>query len=193
MKLFSLILSAAILLVVNSGYAQDEMPAHIKDHITYPALDFHEWVGVMPIKDAAMRYNPELDYKVALDLYGKMNDSTQIHAVILEVARTYNLLRANGVPAEKIQMAAVIHGGIVRAILKEEQFQKDYKVPNPNLAAIKALEDLGVKFYVCGQSVVFNNISEESISPLVKLTISAKTTFISLDQMGFSYLNLSND
>jgi len=192
MKLFLLILSAAILLVVNSGYAQDEMPAHIKDHIIYPVLDFHEWVGVLPIKDAAMTYNPELDYKVALDLYGKMNDSTEIHSVILEVARTYNLLRANGVPADKIQMAAVIHGGLVRAILKEEQFQEDYKVSNPNLAAIKALEDLGVKFYVCGQSVVFNNIPQENISPLVKLTLSAKTTFIALDQMGFSYLNLSN-
>jgi len=176
-----------------SALAQDDLPPHIKENITYPVLNFHPWVGVMPVEGPAMKYNPDLDYKIALDLYGRVKDSTTIHSVFLEVARTYNLNIANGVPADKIQIAAVIHGGLVQAILKEEEYQIKYGQSNPNLAAIKALEEVGVKFYVCGQSVGFNNLSAEKITPMVKMAVSAKTTFITLDQMGYSYLNVSDD
>lgn len=192
MKLFFFALVSLFLLKTTIANCQDDMPPHIKDYITYPALDFHPWVGVMPIKDPAMGYNPDLDYNIALDLYGKMGDSTEILPVLLEVGRTYNLNIANGVPAEKIHISAVIHGGIVKGILKDEEYQKKYGVSNPNLKAIEELEKVGVKFYTCGQSVAFNNIPQENISPLVQVAISAKTTFITLDQMGFSYLNISN-
>lgn len=176
-----------------SVFAQDDMPPHIKDHITYPVLDFHPWVGVLPVENPAMTYDSELEYKIAIDMYGRVKDSTAIHSAFLEVARTYNLNIANGVPPEKIKIAAVIHGGLVQAILSEEKYKEKYTVSNPNLMAIKALEEVGVKFYVCGQSVGFNNIPAANITPMVKLAISAKTTFITLDQMGYSYLNVSED
>ena len=178
---------------VTKSFAQDILPPYIKEVITYPVLDFHRWVGVMPVQDPVMKYNPELDYKIAIDLYGKVKDSTAIHPVILEVARTYNLNIANGVPAEKIQIAAVIHGGLVQAILTEEGYHEKYGLPNPNLNALKELEEVGVKFYVCGQSMGFYNLKNDNITPIVKMAISAKTTFITLDQMGYSYLNVSED
>ena len=95
------------------------LPPPIKESITYPALDFHPWIGVMPVEDPVMTYVPTITYRVALDLYGTMKDFSAIHPAILEVGRTYNLNIANGVPAEKIQIAAVIHGGLVQAILNE--------------------------------------------------------------------------
>tara|TARA_R110002020_G_scaffold108231_1_gene250894 strand:+ start:24356 stop:24865 length:510 start_codon:yes stop_codon:yes gene_type:complete len=169
------------------------MPNHIKDKITYPVLDFHPWVGVIPISNPVLSYDSSIDYKVALDLYGRVKDSTAIHPVILEVARTYNLHVENGVPAEKIQIAAVIHGGLVQAILSEEEYQKKYQTGNPNLVALKALDGVGVKFYVCGQSMGFYNLLQEHITPLVKLAVSAKTAFVTLDQKGFTYLDVSAD
>lgn len=193
MKRFFYPLFLLILLNYSGVFAQGEMPDHIKEKITYPVFDFHPWVGVMPVSNGALPYDSTLDYKVALDLYGKVKDSTAIHPSILEVARTYNLNIANGVPADKIQIAAVIHGGLVQAILSEDEYQKKYQTTNPNLVAIKALESAGVKFYVCGQSMGFYNIENESITPMVKMAISAKTTFITLDQMGYSYLNVSDD
>jgi intracellular sulfur oxidation DsrE/DsrF family protein len=193
MKLICLSFLLICTFTVAESFAQENMPPHIKENITYPVLDFHPWVGVMPVEDPVMKYNPQLDYKIAIDLYGKVKDTTAIHPVILEVARTYNLNIANGVPAEKIQIAAVIHGGLVHAILTEEDYQKKYGQSNPNLAALKALEEVGVKFYVCGQSMGFNNLKTLNITPMVKMAISAKTTFITLDQMGYSYLNVSED
>lgn len=193
MKLFFYSLLSFILLSFTGSFAQNGLPPHIKDHITYPILDFGPWVGVMPIENAALPYDPMLDYKIVLDLYGKIKDSTKIHPVFEEVARTYNLHIANGVPADKIHIAAIIHGGIVRAILSEENYQEMYQTANPNLAAIKALEDVGVKFYACGQSIRFNNIDPAKVTSMVKVAISAKTSFVILDQMGYSYLNISDD
>lgn len=60
----------------------------------------------MPVANPAMTYNASLDYNIAIEV----RDSTAVHSVILEVARTNNLNIANGVPAGKIQIAAVIQG-----------------------------------------------------------------------------------
>ncbi|SFU04803.1 Intracellular sulfur oxidation protein, DsrE/DsrF family [Algoriphagus locisalis] len=193
MKLFHISFFLIFSVSWSSSFAQESLPPHIKDNIIYPVLDFHPWVGVMPVANPAMAYDPSLDYKVALDLYGKVKDSTAIHPAILEVARTYNLTIANGVPAGKIQIAAVIHGGLVQAILSEEEYHQKYQTSNPNLVALKKLEEVGVKFYVCGQSLGFNNIEVEKITPIVKVAISAKTSFVTLDQRGYSYLNVSED
>ncbi len=173
------------------AFAQ-EMPSQLKGNMTYPVLDFHPYVGVMLIDNPELQYNPALDYKIAIDLIGRIRDSSAIHRVFVEVARTYNLNIANGVPAEKLQIAAVVHGGMIHALLNDEEYQKKYGQPNPNLVAIKAMVDVGIKFYVCGQNLGFVNLPAENITPMVKMTYSAKTTFVTLDQMGYSYLNVSD-
>ena len=175
------------------AFAQIELPAYIKEKITYPVLDFHPWVGVIPIENQALPYDPTLDYKVAIDLYGNVKDSTAIHPVILEVARTYNLGIANGIPAEKLKIAGVFHGGITPAIFTDEEYQEKYGIPNPNLPAIQKLKEVGVEFFVCGQSMSFWNYSKDQITPMVPQAMSAKYAFISLDQRGYSYLNVSED
>ncbi|WP_051287187.1 DsrE family protein [Algoriphagus mannitolivorans] len=175
------------------SFSQTQMPPYLEGKITYPVLDFHPFVGVIPIENAAIPYDPTLDYKVAIDLYGKVKDSTAIHPVILEVARTYNLGIANGVPADKLNLVGVFHGGLNAVIFTDEEYQQKYGIPNPNLPAIQKLKDVGVKFYVCGQSMAFWNISKEQITPMVPQVISAKFTFITLDQKGYSYLNVSED
>ena len=174
-------------------FSQTQMPPYLEGKITYPVLDFHPFVGVIPIENPAIPYDPTLDYKVAIDLYGKVKDSTAIHPVILEVARTYNLGIANGVPSDKLKLVGVVHGGLNEVIFTDEEYQKKYGISNPNLPAIQKLKDAGVKFYVCGQSMAFWNISKEQITPLVPQVTSAKYTFITLDQQGYSYLNVSED
>lgn len=179
--------------VFRAAQAQEEIPLHIKEEITYPVFDFHPFVGVMPVEDPALTYDGSLDYKVAVDLYGRIKDSTAVQNPFLETARTYNLGIANGIPPEKLQLAGVIHGGLVNAILSDEEYQKKYGIPNPNLPVLQQLVDHGVKFYVCGQSMGFLNVSLDQISPLVKQAMSAKYSFITLDQMGYSFLDISGD
>jgi intracellular sulfur oxidation DsrE/DsrF family protein len=191
MKKFIPLLFLLVLGFSFQSFSQDEIPAYIKEKITYPVLDFHPYVGVMPVEEPALPYNPELDYKVVLDLYGGIKDSTAIHPSILEVARTYNLGIANGVPQEKLHLAAVVHGGLVNAILSDIEYEKKFSIKNPNLLAIEELEKVGVQFYVCGQSMAFLQIGKEKLTPLVHPAISAKYSFVTLGQMGYVYLNVS--
>ncbi|TDQ17537.1 intracellular sulfur oxidation DsrE/DsrF family protein [Algoriphagus boseongensis] len=189
-----LILSFAIILFSGiQAFAQGDMPPHIKDKMTYPVLDFHPWVGVIPVENPALPYDPTLEYQVAIDLYGRVKDSTAIHPIILEVARTYNLGIANGVPKEKLKIAGVFHGGITPAIFTDEEYQKKYGIPNPNLPALAKLKEVGVEFYVCAQSMTFWNYSKDQITPMVSQAMSAKYAFITLDQKGYSYLDVSGD
>ncbi|MHA7131514.1 DsrE family protein [Algoriphagus namhaensis] len=170
-----------------------QMPPHIADNITYPYLDFAPWVGVIPIENAAMPYDPSLNYKLAIDVYGSVSDSAAIHPTFTEIARTYNLHIANGVPADKIEIVAVIHGGLSLAAGTHAAYQEKYGIDNPNMLAIEELEKVGVKFLMCGQSMSFRNVPAESITSQVKIALSAKTAFVMLDQMGFTYLNVSKE
>jgi intracellular sulfur oxidation DsrE/DsrF family protein len=175
------------------AFCQEEIPAHIKDKITYPVLNFHPFVGVIPIESPSIPYDPTLEYKVVADLYGQVKDSSAIHRVLLEVARTYNLGVANGVPIEKLKLVGVIHGGLTDIVLTHEEYQKKFGIPNPNLSAIEKLKEAGVTFYICGQSMAFWNFSKEQITPLVPQVISAKFAFVTMDQRGYTYLNLSGE
>ncbi len=89
--------------------AQEGLPPHLEGKIIYPVIDFSPWVGVFNIEPNALKYDPTLEYKVALDIYDKMKDSTVVNGALLEVARTFNLLVVNGVPKEKVKVAAVIN------------------------------------------------------------------------------------
>lgn len=150
-------------------------------------------MGVVDVEFTALKYNPKIDYKVAIDVYDKSSDSTQLNGAIREVARTYNLNIANGVPKEKLQIAVVIHGGATNAVLNTEAYLEKYGVENPNLETLTILKELGVQFYICSQSLGMKNVSPESISKDVEVALSAKTSFITLDQLGYTYLNVNSD
>ena len=76
--------------------------------------------------------------------------------------------------AEKIKIAAIVHGGLSRAVLNNEAYKEKYGIDNPNIVAIQELKKVGVEFYLCGQSMSFLQLPQEDITPEVKVAISAK-------------------
>lgn len=160
--------------------------------MTYPIFEFHPWVGVVKTKVKVLEYDKDLDYKVAIDVTDKVSDSTQVMGTLMEVARTYNLNIANGVPKRKLKVAVVIHGSAIQGILNDEAYQAKFGVPNPNIAVIKQMKKEGIEFYVCAQVLAFRQVPEESVMKEVDLAISAKTALITLDQMGYTYMSVNN-
>lgn len=189
MKKLSILLFAVFQL--GQVAAQNKLPSHWEQNITYPVLDFSPWVGVFTIEPQALTYDPSLEYKVALDIYDSFKDSTVVNGALLEVARTYNLLVGNGAPSQKVKVAAVIHGGSVFSILGEEEYKKRYGISNPTLPLIAKLKEAGVELYVCGQNLGMFQLNPAQITPEVKVALSAKTALITLDQMGYSFLDVS--
>jgi intracellular sulfur oxidation DsrE/DsrF family protein len=186
-------LSLILICILFPTIAFAQMPAHLEGKMTYPVFDFHQWAGVVKTKAKALDYNKDLEYKLAIDITDKISDSTQIMATLVEAARTYNLNIANGVPKKKLNMAIVIHGGAIQGILNDEAYQAKFGVPNPNTAVIKQMKKEGIKFYVCAQILAFRQVPEENINKEIDVAVSAKTALITLDQMGYTYINVNDN
>jgi intracellular sulfur oxidation DsrE/DsrF family protein len=176
-----------------SSFAQDSLPPYLEGKIKYPAFKFHNYMGVIDTDNTVLKYNSAIDYKVVVDVYDKIKDSTQLAGTLREVGRSYNLNIANGVPKEKLKMAVVINGWAVYAVLNNEAYEKKYGIKNPNLEALKLYKEEGIEFYICGQNLGFFNIPQEDLATEIDISISAKTALITLDQLGYSYLNVNED
>jgi intracellular sulfur oxidation DsrE/DsrF family protein len=188
-----IIILAVIALFQFSSFAQDSLPPYLVGKIKYPTFKLHNFMGIVETDNTVLKYNPEIDYKVVIDVYDRVKDSSQLATPLREVGRTYNLNIANGVPKEKLKMAVVVHGGAVRAILNDAAYEEKYGIKNPNSEALRVYKEHGIQFYVCGQSLAFMNLPAEKLAPEIEVAISAKTAFITLEQLGYSYLNVNED
>ena len=56
------------------SFAQDSLPPHLQGKIKYPAFKLHKYMGVVDTDNTVMKYNPDLDYKVVIDIYDKIKD-----------------------------------------------------------------------------------------------------------------------
>jgi intracellular sulfur oxidation DsrE/DsrF family protein len=173
--------------------ASAQLPGYLQDKISYPVFDQSMWSGVIKTDYTALKYSSKIDYKVAIDVYEGIKDSTRINSAVSEIARTYNLLIANGTPEKNLEVAVVIHGGAVDAFFTNEAYMKTFGIENPNLPLIEAMHEQGIKFYVCSQSLGFKNYPPGLMAAPVEIALSAKTALITLDQMGYSYLNVNED
>ena len=63
------------------------------------------------------------------------------------------------------------------------------QIPKP----LKHTKMQALVFYVCGQNLGFFNLPPEDLMPEIDIAISAKTTLIALDQMGYTYMNVNSD
>ena len=176
-----------------SIFAQDSLPPHLEGKMKYPAFKLHTYMGVVDTENTVLKYDSSIDYKLAIDIYDKIKDSSKLAGTFREVGRTYNLNIANGVPMDKLKVAVVIHGGAISSILNDAAYEKKYGIKNPNSEALRVYKENGVQFYVCGQSIGFMNIPQEDLAPEIEVAISAKTAFITFDQLGYSYLNVNED
>lgn len=183
----------ALLLVLQCGMLLAQMPKHLEGKMTYPVFDFDPWVGVATSSAKVLKYDKKLDYKVVIDVTDGVKDSTNVMRTLNEVARAYNLNVANGVPQNKMKMAVVIHGSAIYGILSDEAYKKKYGVPNPNREVIDIMKKEGIEFYVCSQILSFRNVPENNVLSSIDVAVSAKTALISLDQMGYTYMNVNNN
>lgn len=174
-------------------YAQEGPPPHLEGKISYPVFNYHMYMGVIKTDNTVLQYDANMDYKVVVDVYDKIKDSTKLTSTLLTVGRTYNLNIANGVPQDKMKMAVVFHGFAVYSLLNDKAYEEKFGIKNPNLEAIRGYKKAGLDLYVCGQNLGFFNLPRENLTPEIDVAISAKTALIALDQKGYTYMNVNQD
>ena len=134
--------------------------------------------------------NPDakMDYKVIVEVNTDNTKPELVHEFFEKAASAVNLHALGGVPANKLHMILVIHGPAAQYIVNNETYQKKYGKDNPNIPLFKELTDAGVKIFVCGQSLNKRNIPKETVTPEVKVALSAITTLTTYQLKGYSLL-----
>lgn len=141
--------------------------------------------GIFEIKDATERPDPNLEYKILVDLASQAENDKEISRWVDNVARLMNLHGLAGVPKEKIHVKVVVHGGGVFTLLNDAKYQEKYQVDNPNLKVYEALREAGAEIMICGQSMVMRKLTKDDLWPGVKIAHSALTTITTYVPQGY--------
>ncbi len=102
-------------------------------------------------------------------------------------ARFVNMHAAAGVDPDNIQVAVVVHGSAVRDLLHDEaRAARDFGETNPSGAIVRAMMESGVRFIVCGQSLIGSGYRTDELISGVEIALSAMTAHARLQQQGYT-------
>lgn len=141
-----------------------------------------------PINDRDVPLPEGFNYKAVFDLAAYPGEVTAVNVRLESVARFLNMHGRNGVPAENMDLAVVVHGAAVKNLLNNDAYEARYKVDNPNLELLSLLHDAGVSIYVCGQSMSFGGIDKNELADGVQVALSAMTMLTVLQSDGYALL-----
>ena len=144
--------------------------------------------GIFEVPDATAKPNPEIDYKIVVELMSGSEKPDELNSSLNNIARLINLHAIGGVPKEKITIVVAIHGEASYSIMNNEAYKEKYKTSNPNLELYKELQEAGVKMFICGQSLLGRSIDRTKLIPQVKIATSMLTTVTTHQLMGYAIL-----
>ena len=127
-------------------------------------------------------------YRVVFEATEYPGETTDINRELTVVARFLNMHGKNGVPIEDMDVAVVVHGKTLLAMLNDEAYAEYYGTKNPNLGLLMSLADAGVKFYACGQSLGFRGWGKDDLAEPVQVGLSAMTMLVTLQADGYAFL-----
>jgi len=175
-KVRSLILVVCII----SGFslsAQDMMNPVIKNY-----------GGIMDAPHATEKPDPNMEYKVVIDVVTGSNNNEDPFYSIINVARLMNLHAMGGVPKKNMNVVLAIHGGAIWSTLDNETYKAKYGVDNPHLPLFKELQEAGVKIFTCSQSLMGRSIDHKKLAPGIEVATSMLTTLTTYQLKGYAAL-----
>ena len=132
-----------------------------------------------------VKFNANTEFKVAFDV-AKGAEPGKLNRQFDSLARFINMHVANGVPAENIHLALVVHGKAGFDLLKSPLYQEKFNSTNANSPLLQDLMKNQVQIYLCGQSAAYYDIDKPLLEPGVKMALSAMTAHAVLNSKGYS-------
>ena len=140
----------------------------------------------VPDRDVPLRDGHK--YRVVFEATEHPGEMTDINRELTVVGRFMNMHGKNGVPLENLDVAVVVHGKALLAVMNDETYREMHGVSNPSLALLNDLAAAGVRFYACGQSLGFRGLDKKVLAEPVKVGLSAMTMLVTLQSDGYAFL-----
>jgi intracellular sulfur oxidation DsrE/DsrF family protein len=147
-----------------------------------------EFGTVFSVPFAAEKPNPNLKYKILVDVTSGSEKPEILNEGLETVARIVNLHILGGVPEKNLQVAVVVHGGAAFTLMNNESYKQKFAVDNPNLPLLTALNKAGIKVFICGQTIFKRNIDYRQLAPEAIVSLSAITTITNYTSKGFTVM-----
>ena len=144
--------------------------------------------GIYEIPGATELPDPDLEYKILVDLTSAAEDNKEVSRFVDNVARLMNLHGLAGVARDRISVKVIVHGGAIFSLLGDAAYRGRFDVDNPNLQVYRALKEAGAEIMVCGQSLIARNLKAEDLWDGVVIAHSAMTTITTYVPKGYVYL-----
>jgi intracellular sulfur oxidation DsrE/DsrF family protein len=133
--------------------------------------------------------DPSIVYKVVFDIGKAAPKIDEVNPGLISIARYFNTLAKNGVPADHRKIVVVLHQGGTEMIVNNATFKaRNDGHDNPNIAMIRSMKKAGIDFRVCGQAVLGRKIELETIMPEIELDLWALTTIVNLELRGYVHV-----
>ena len=144
--------------------------------------------GIFDAPHAVEKPDPNMEYKVVIDVVTGDNNKEEPFYSIINVARLLNLHAMGGVPAENMKVVMAVHGGAAWSVLDNDTYREKFDVDNPHIPLFKELQEAGVKIFVCSQSLMGRGIDHEKLAPGVNVATSMLTTLTTYQLKGYASL-----
>lgn len=145
--------------------------------------------GYVSIPNAAVSPDKKRTYRAIYNATIAPKEPTQLVPALNMAGGALNAFAATGVPLSNAKFAVVFHGLAIDGILDDEHYKAKHGVANPNLKVLSELKKAGVKVFVCGQSLVRENIDPKFISPDVTVASAAQIVLMTYQNDGYALLS----
>lgn len=133
--------------------------------------------------------DPDMKYKVVIDVTEAPEDpTTEVNQIYDRVAKLMNLHAEAGVKESNMDFVCVIHFKAATSVLADDGFTQKFGKKNPNTELIQLLADHGVRFYVCGQSLIARKLLDLPLNPNIKPIHGAILGLSHFQNLGYALL-----
>lgn len=144
--------------------------------------------AVYQLPKAAHHPDPKVNYKILVELTENASKPDSLNEWLEAIATLINLHAAEGVPKENIHVVVVLRKMATYAVFGNAMYKEKFNVENPNLELLKELHDAGTEFYVCGQTMLKRNISENKLVAEAKIASSGLTAITTYQLQGYTMI-----
>lgn len=141
-----------------------------------------------PIPERTFRLPDKPALHAVFDIYDDRKKVANHNQLIDSIARLLNMHHQTGNDITKFKIFAVVHGRGIYDVLNDKAYQSRFGRKNPNRSLVKALQQAGVRFVVCGQTMKFAGINHSELIENVDVGLSAMSTLIFLQNKGYAYI-----
>ncbi len=141
-----------------------------------------------PIPESTFHLPEKPALRAVFDIYDNRKKVANQNQLIDSIARLLNMHHQTGHDITKFKIFAVVHGRAIYDVLNDKAYQSRFGRKNPNRSLVQALQQAGVRFVVCGQTMKFAGIDHSELIENVDVGLSAMSTLIFLQNKGYAYI-----